>query len=286
MRHAGFRNDPNCAPTVNSANRGMNEIGYSGCPAERVDDLGCLIFHEHLDMRISQQSQEESCDNRFCEIRNFGRLRWMDNESIQKRLDHLNLKQRDIAVLLDLSPDKVSKVFTGTRQWKGNELTRILAWLDEIEANGDYVERPDIPPDEISREYLAVDVLPSYAGMGGGGSGEGEVQTGLVPRRFIEDELRASVSDLLLIETRGDSMEPDFMHGDQILIDKRDCNPVQPGSFALWDGDGYVIKLIERVPHKKGYYRIFSANSRFSSYEVSAEDIEIMGRPVWFARRL
>lgn len=144
----------------------------------------------------------------------------------------------------------------------------------------------DLPDADGARDYLPIEVLPSYAGMGGGGNGEGEVETGLVPRRLVVDELRAKPSDLLLIEARGESMMPDFLHGDQILIDRRDTNPVQPGSFALWDGDGYVIKLVERVPHKPGYYRIFSSNGRYSAYEVEAEAVTIMGRPVWFARRL
>lgn len=144
----------------------------------------------------------------------------------------------------------------------------------------------DLPAAYSDPEYMAVDVLPSFAGMGGGGNGEGEHGQALVPRRLIEDELRAKPSDLLLIEARGESMMPDFLHGDQILIDRRDTNPVQPGSFALWDGDAYVIKLVERVPHKPGTFRIFSANNRFSSYEVDAEQVRIMGRPVWFGRRL
>lgn len=149
-----------------------------------------------------------------------------------------------------------------------------------------FTAMPDLPPEYSSRDYMAVDILPSYAGMGGGGNGDGPVETGLVSRRLIEDELRAKPSDMLLIEARGESMAPDFLHGDQILVDRRDCNPVQPGSFALWDGDGYVIKLVERVPQKRGYYRIFSANQRYAAYEVSEDDIKIMGRPVWFARRL
>jgi len=144
----------------------------------------------------------------------------------------------------------------------------------------------DLPAAYNNPEYLAVDILPSFAGMGGGGSGEGDHGQALVSRALIEDELRAKPSDMLLIEARGSSMEPDFLHGDQILIDRRDCNPVQPGAFALWDGDGYVVKLVERVPHKPGVYRIFSANGRYSTYEVEAEQVKIMGRPVWFGRRL
>lgn len=138
----------------------------------------------------------------------------------------------------------------------------------------------------LQSDYLLIDILPSYAGMGGGGTGEGDKAQALMPRAMIEDELRAKASDFLLIEARGDSMEPDFHHGDQILIDKRDCNPVQPGSFALWDGDGYVVKMVERVAHKHGIYRIFSANTRYQAYEVTSEQAKIMGRPVWFGRRL
>lgn len=137
-----------------------------------------------------------------------------------------------------------------------------------------------------SEDYLEIEVLASFAGMGGGGSGEGDHVYTLVPRRLVEDELRAKPADLLMIEARGESMMPDFLHGDQILIDKRDRNPVQPGAFALWDGDGFVVKLVERVPSKRGFYRVFSTNGRFSSYEVGEDQINIMGRPVWFGRRL
>ncbi len=144
----------------------------------------------------------------------------------------------------------------------------------------------DLPLAPSGKSYLSVEVLPSFGGMGGGGTGEGDTSTALVSRELIEDVLRAKPEDLLLIDVRGDSNEPEFLHGDQILVDRRDVNPVQPGFFALWDGDAYVVKLVERVPRKAGAYRIFSANSRYSEYEVSEDEIRIMGRPVWFARRL
>lgn len=203
----------------------------------------------------------------------------MDNKAILERLEAHNLKQTDLAEMLGIGQDKVSKVFSGVRQWRGNELTRVIEWLENL-------KEPDQLVADGNRDYLPVEILPSFAGMGGGGSGEGDVEAGMVPRRLIEDELRAKPKDMLLIEARGDSMLPDFQHGDQILIDRRDIDPIQPGSFALWDGDGYVIKLIERVPQSNGAYRVFSSNGRYSDYEVSADDIKIMGRPVWFARRL
>ena len=48
----------------------------------------------------------------------------------------------------------------------------------------------------------------------------------------------------------------------------------------------YVVKLVERIPGRRGWYRIFSANDRYSAAEVEETESTIMGRPVWFARRL
>lgn len=126
--------------------------------------------------------------------------------------------------------------------------------------------------------------------MGGGGTGEGDVQTALISRRLVEDELHAQPRDLLLIDVRGDSMfDPatgrGFIHGDQLLIDRRDTNPRQPGAFALWYDDGYVVKNVEII-RKTGKLRIFSNNPAYSDDEADPDDVRIMGRPVWFARRL
>lgn len=149
-----------------------------------------------------------------------------------------------------------------------------------------FVQSRDLSDLQDGPGYVDVAVVPSFAGMGGGGNGEGEIVTAKLPRTLIEDELRGKAPDFEMIDVRGDSMTPDFQHGDQILIDKRDRNPRQPGPFALWDGDGYVLKVVERIPGRMGWYRVFSVNDRYSPYEVEETETTIMGRPVWFARRL
>lgn len=203
---------------------------------------------------------------------------------------------RALATWSKLTPAAIAKkagvaATTINRSYRGTASTRISApTLDKLRGAfptfPQWVAEPELPPVDPQRDYLPVEVMPSFAGMGGGGTGEGDTEHALIPRRLIVDELRAKPSDLLLVEARGSSMEPDFRHGDQILIDRRDTNPAQPGAFALWDGDGYVIKLLERVPQRKGFLRVFSANDTYSAYEVDAEEIRIMGRPVWFGRRL
>lgn len=134
--------------------------------------------------------------------------------------------------------------------------------------------------------YVPIRLLPTYAGMGGGGTGKGAVSSALVSRQLVEHEFRGRADDFLLIDCRGDSMTPLFEHGDRLLIDTRDRDPIQPGPFAILDGDAYVVKLVERAPGKRGWYRVFSANDRYSAEEIEETETTILGRPVWFARRL
>jgi transcriptional regulator with XRE-family HTH domain len=177
------------------------------------------------------------------------------------------------------------------QQFESGTTKKVPRWVrylrQALEAADDRIDTsPDLPPVDPSVSYLEVEVLPTFGGMGGGGNGEGETGLALLPRSLLEDQLRGRPKDFLLIEVRGDSMIPEFLHGDQILIDRRDVNPRQPGPFALFDGDGIVVKLVERIPGRRDYYRVFSANPRYSEYEVQEEDVRILGRPVWFARRL
>ena len=185
-----------------------------------------------------------------------------------------------------LTPTTILRPFNGTATTRISQPT----WdklRDTFRGFPDWAPEADLPPlPDAQHDYLPVKVLPTFAGMGGGGTGEGDPETALVPRYLIEREFRGRPDDFELINVRGDSMEPIFKHGDQLLIDRRDRNPIQPGPFALFDGDAYVVKLVERVPGKRGWYRIFSANDRYSADEVEETETTIMGRPVWFARRL
>jgi phage repressor protein C with HTH and peptisase S24 domain len=147
-----------------------------------------------------------------------------------------------------------------------------------------------VEPDHVELptdvHYEAVDVLPTYAGMGGGGNGEGEVEHALIPSYLIRNILRGVPSDFVLIRVRGDSMEPVFRHEDELLVDKRDRSPTQPGPFALWDAEWgeYLVKNVERLPG--GRVRIFSSNDKYTPVEVENSETNILGRPVWFGRRL
>ena len=234
------------------------------------------------------------------------------------RLDSLGLKQRELAQALGIEENKISKTRSGERQFKGPELLKARQWLSDHErrtrphrqvarvsqeakdvglrtefglepsfdGSDSYQVSPDLPEVDTTISYVPIEVLPTFGGMGGGGNGEGDTGTALIPRALIEDVLRGQPKDFLLVNVRGDSMEPDFRHDDQILIDKRDTSPSQPGPFALWDGEWgeYVVKNVERLAN--GEVRLFSSNPKYTGATVASEQTRIIGRPVWFGRRL
>lgn len=196
----------------------------------------------------------------------------MDPEQLIARLRAAGIKHELIAEALGRSRTVAVQVLHGRRPLKAHEmpaLERLLVEHDAAEVDGG--------------GYLPIEVLPTYAGMGGGGTGEGERETALLPRELIEFELRGNPRDFLLMEARGESMQPKFQHGDQLLVDKRDRDIGQPGAFALRVADSYMLKNIELA---RTGLRVFSSNTEFADELFTVDELEVVGRVVWFARVL
>jgi phage repressor protein C with HTH and peptisase S24 domain len=107
------------------------------------------------------------------------------------------------------------------------------------------------------------------------------------PTAWVQTELRAVGSDLRIITIDGDSMEPLLLPGDKVLVDTSRRAPSPPGVFVLFDGLGLVAKQVEHVPNSDPpKLAITSANPRYQRYDRTAEEVSIIGRVVWFARRM
>ena len=112
-------------------------------------------------------------------------------------------------------------------------------------------------------------------------------QVWLFPDQVIRHEFRSSPEHLHLITIDGDSMEPLLSSGDRILVDMSQRTPVPPGIFVIWDGMGIVAKRVEHVPHSEPPQIVIkSINPEYQTYERDAEEVNIVGRVVWAAKRL
>jgi hypothetical protein len=210
----------------------------------------------------------------------------MDSAQIVAELKRLRVPQAEIAAAIGRDRTAATKMMGKVgRSVKEHEKPALIALIAK---HGSHIgNTPDLPEGGRLRDYVEVEVLPTYAGMGGGGTGDADRATSLLPRTLVEQELRSKAEDLLIIDCRGDSMTPLFLDGDQVVVNRRLTSIAQPGVFALWDGDAYVLKNVQR-DRKAGKVRVFSENPKYREefYDESDDSLIIMGRPVWFARRV
>lgn len=111
-----------------------------------------------------------------------------------------------------------------------------------------------------------------------------------VPDGYL-GELGVSRNGIFFFRVLGDSMQrPDgsgIHSGDIVLADTLDCRPSPPGIFALWDGLGTVVKRVEYIMNSEpARVKIRSDNPNHESYERTLEEVKIIGRCVWYGRRL
>jgi len=104
---------------------------------------------------------------------------------------------------------------------------------------------------------------------------------------YLKAELGLDRSHLAVVEVRGDSMEPTLSSGDRVLVNMSDTQVSQPGVFIIYDGDGTVVKRVEKIPGSKPpMIVLISDNPLHGKYELRADAVNIVGRVVWRAGRI
>ena len=175
---------------------------------------------------------------------------------------------------------------TGARQASSVTARRPGAYTYGGPALGEPVNTVDPATDD---SIVAVPEVRVVAAAGGGTLAEYEPlgDDWYFPVAWLRHELRARASDLKIISIDGDSMEPVLQSGDKVLIDTSRTAPSPPGIFVLHDGLGLVAKQIEYVPNTEPPSLVIkSANARYQDYERTVDEINIIGRVIWFARRV
>jgi transcriptional regulator with XRE-family HTH domain len=94
---------------------------------------------------------------------------------------------------------------------------------------------------------------------------------------------------LRVFRIKGETMAPTLKDGDMVLLNCGQIYPSPPGIFLIHDASGIVPKRIEAIPQVGGghvNFQVSSDNTQYASYSRTASDVSILGRVVWFSRRL
>lgn len=108
-----------------------------------------------------------------------------------------------------------------------------------------------------------------------------------IPDSFLRGELRMRAGSAWIIEIQGDSgYDPShpgapgsIFPGDRVIVDTADTRPSPPGPFAVFDGVGLVVKLVEVIHNSEPVrLKLSSRNPSYNSYEVIEGEASIIGR--------
>lgn len=220
-----------------------------------------------------------------CALRNNTLVEQIDEqiEWIVQGLKKLGLTQAGLADAMGINASGVNRMLKGERQIKAFEVPTIAAYLGEPPPGG------EMPLEEIPDEVFPVPELTVEISAGGGALVEREEphRHWYFARDILRHEIGVEPNAAKIIRVKGDSMNGVLENRDLVMIDTSDRNPSPPGVFALWDGFGDVIKRVEHIPNSDPPRLVISsAHEGYRTYEMTADEIRIIGRVVWFARRL
>ena len=107
------------------------------------------------------------------------------------------------------------------------------------------------------------------------------------PPELLRRITSAPAASLQMISVSGDSMTPTLADGDLVMIDTARKLPSPPGIFILDDGVGLVAKRVDTVPNTAPpMLRLSSDNPAYANYQRRLEEVNVIGRVIWFGRSL
>lgn len=140
---------------------------------------------------------------------------------------------------------------------------------------------PEVPP--AGHDLVPVYNVQASAGNGSQVDAEYVVERLAFPPDYLRRITKANPKDLAIIGVKGDSMLPTLKDDDVVMVDlgKRDLS--WGGIFVIRvDGDGLLVKRVS-MGSQRGMFKIVSDNAAaFPAVERHAEDVEVIGRVVWY----
>jgi phage repressor protein C with HTH and peptisase S24 domain len=98
---------------------------------------------------------------------------------------------------------------------------------------------------------------------------------------LVKTQTSAPAAALKVISVAGDSMAPDFLPGERVLVDTSHKVPSPPGAYVLWDGFGIVLKRLEIIPNSEPpSVRLIPRNGQYAIYERPLADVHIHARVI------
>lgn len=109
----------------------------------------------------------------------------------------------------------------------------------------------------------------------------------LFHQKWLAENIGSKPENLQLVTINDSAMYPTLLRNDNVLVDTSINKPDTPGIFILVSGISTIARRLEYMPDKNLSEVLISQDSNPSIlYSCPIQDISIIGRIMWFARRI
>ena len=194
----------------------------------------------------------------------------MDSEWLKLQFDLQPEKTKSgLAKSMGLEPPAISKILAGDRQIKAHEYAAMRRYfnlpvdgeksLHNNQADGymlsSLVEK-ELHDNDHSSEWV-------------------------IPASILSAHTEAGAEQVKIYKIRERIMEPEFKHGEHVLVDLSTTEPSPPGVFIVSDGFGYLIRHCEFVPSSDPpEIKISARDNGFQPQILEKNEFKIIGRVI------
>jgi len=216
-------------------------------------------------------------------------MRKIIGKRLEEERERLGKKKGEMAALGGVVGSAYTNYLEGNRAPDADFLVSIASAGADIQyiLTGRRMPK-DVQINEPSKFYSASEYheIPHYNIQAAAGSGAIPVnEEQLKPLAFRRDWLakrHLSPASLVIVDVRGDSMEPKLQDGDLVLVDTSQTDIANGKTYVLRMDGHLLVKNLQRIPH--GLVLVSSFNAGFSPYEADlcdeSLDMAVIGRVV------
>ena len=214
----------------------------------------------------------------------------------------MKINQDIFAKRIGVSQGYMAKVENGAHIFSRKVINRManefgvsVSWLETGEGQAPFMHDAGGDDNKYSSVQVGMEsdyfLIPLYPHKSGEGTcSEKGLHVKIMPlKSWVQNALQANPDNLSMLLVEGESMSPTFNPGDILIIDQsRGKENLEEGFYLITlNGSGPLLKRLQ--PMLGGRIKIISDNTRFESMTVSleeSEEIRILGRIIWQARRI
>lgn len=146
-----------------------------------------------------------------------------------------------------------------------------------------HVENGEDGPD--GHKLVPVYDVQASAGFGALVDYEEQTHSLAFPPDYLRKLTAGSPKDLVIISTKGDSMEPTLLDDDIVLVDTSKTHMGFEGMFVLRHNDTLLVKRAGMAA-KPGHVMLISDNKAYPPVEAELTNLTVVGKVLWYGRKV